>query len=162
VSDGTFGIEVLTPEAVLVAGAATSVILRTSEGDLAVLDGHTPLVGDVVPGVVRVARGDEEAAYLVHGGFLQVATAPGAAVGLVDGAGDDERSTRVTLLAGIAEPVDAIDVTRAQAAKDAATARLAALGPGDDEGAAYEREAVERALARATARLEAATAATGQ
>ena len=53
-ADGVFGLEVVTPEQSLYAGGARSVVLATSEGDLTVLDGHTPLVGDVVPCEVRV------------------------------------------------------------------------------------------------------------
>ena len=57
-ADGVFGVEVVTPEQSLVAGGATSVVLATSEGALTVLDGHTPLVGDVVPGLVKVDLAD--------------------------------------------------------------------------------------------------------
>ena len=39
-------------------GGARRSSWRTSEGDLTVLDGHTPLVGDVVPGMVRVEPED--------------------------------------------------------------------------------------------------------
>ena len=53
-ADDVFGVEVVTPEQSLVAGGATAIVLATSEGDLTVLDGHTPLVGDVVPGLVKV------------------------------------------------------------------------------------------------------------
>lgn len=157
-----FGVELLTPEAALFAGPGTAVMLRTSEGDLTVLAGHTPLVGDVVPIVVRIERPDETIeAFCVHGGFVQVATAAGAAVGLVDDATPTERSTRVTLLAGIAEPVSAVDVARAQAARERAVAQLAAVAARDDEEAAIEREAAEGALARAELRLEAANAPAG-
>ncbi len=158
----TFGAELVTPEAVLFAGPATAGVLRTTEGDLTVLAGHTPLAGDVVPVVVRIERGDvATVAFCVHGGFVQVATAPGAAAGLVDDATDAERSTRVTLLAGVAEPVAAIDVARAEAARDRATAELAGLSSRDDESAAIERSAAEATLARAELRLAAARGATG-
>jgi F-type H+-transporting ATPase subunit epsilon len=161
VSDSSvFGAELVTPEAVLFAGPATAVVLRTSEGDLTVLAGHTPLVGDVTPIVVRIERPDgATAAFCVHGGFVQVATAMGAAVGLVDDATDSERSTRVTLLVGVAEPVEALDVARAQEARDQATAQLASLASRDDEEGALEREVAERALGRAALRLDAAQAA---
>jgi F-type H+-transporting ATPase subunit epsilon len=161
--DGAFGAELLTPEAPLFSGAARAVISRTKEGDLTVLDGHTDLVGDVVATVVRIERADGSTeAFCVHGGFLQVRTAPGAASGLVDGVGESERSTRATLLAGVAEPVEGIDVARAQAAREAATAALSALASRDDDEARLERELQERALARATLRLEAQGAAVAQ
>ena len=57
-----FTVNLVTPERVLVTGLAAEVILRTGEGDATFLAGHTPLVGTVEPGVVRVVRseGDEE------------------------------------------------------------------------------------------------------
>jgi len=153
----TFAAELVTPETALFAGEATAVITRTSEGDLTVLDGHTPLVGDVVPGIVRIERPDgTTVGFCVHGGFLQVASAPGAAAGLVEGVGAGDRSTRVSVLAGVAEAVSQIDAQRAQAARDAATARLAELASRDDEDARVERGYTELALARAQLRLEAA------
>ena len=54
-------------------------MLRSSDGDLTVLDGHTPLVTDVVPGEVRVEPGEGDIVRLaVHGGYLQVDTGPDA------------------------------------------------------------------------------------
>ena len=70
-----FTINLVTPERVLVSGLASEVILRTGEGDVSFLAGHTPLVGTVEPGVVRVVRQEgEELRVAVHGGFVQVET----------------------------------------------------------------------------------------
>jgi F-type H+-transporting ATPase subunit epsilon len=155
--DSTFGVELVTPEAALLAGAATEVILRTSDGDLTVLDGHTDLVGDVVAGLVRIVRPDATDAYCVHGGFIQVRTARGAAEGLLAGTEPATRTTRVTILAGVAESVATIDVPRADAARSAAEAALAAL-PAEDanEDQVVERQHATAALARAMLRLECA------
>ena len=148
---GTFAAQLVTPEAALFAGEATAVISRSSIGDLTILDGHTPLVGDVVAGVVRIERPDDTVdAYVVHGGFFQVETRPGAAEGLVEGVTETTRSTRVTVLAGIAEPVSSIDAERAAAAKQAASAQLSALASRDDDEANLARDQAERALARAS------------
>ena len=116
-ADGVFGVEVVTPEQSLYAGGARSVVLATSDGALTVLDGHTPLVGDVVPCELKVEQAEGELLRLaVHGGFLQVDTSPGAADGLAEGDGPlPGLSTRVTVLAGIAELADEIDVARAEA-----------------------------------------------
>jgi F-type H+-transporting ATPase subunit epsilon len=132
VADDVFGVEVVTPEQALLAGGATAVVLATSEGDLTVLDGHTPLVGDVVPGLVKVALADgTELRLAVHGGFLQVDTSPGAAEGLAEGDGPlPGLSTRVTVLAGIAELSGEIDVPRAERAREAAAQRVAELSSG--------------------------------
>ena len=56
--------------------AAAGVVLRTADGDLTVLDGHTPLVGAVVPGDGAGSTRRGRAVNLaVHGGFVQVDTA---------------------------------------------------------------------------------------
>jgi len=164
--DGVFGAEVVTPEQALFAGPAKAVTLRTSEGDLTVLDGFAALIGDVAPGEVRVEQADGSVVRVaVHGGFVQVDTSPGAAEGLAEGDGPiSGLSTRVTLLAGIAELADEIDVTRAEQAKSAAEARLgeltASAGRTDDERgddrAELERLATAAALGRADLRLEVA------
>jgi F-type H+-transporting ATPase subunit epsilon len=163
VADGVFAVEVVTPEQSLVAGGASSVVLATSDGALTVLDGHTPLIGDVVPGEVRVEQPEGPLLRLaVHGGFIQVDTSPGAAEGLAEGDGPlPGLSTRVTVLAGIAELAEEIDVPRAELARDAATQRVnelrAGRGPAADSEGADEAEVVlaeaEGALARAELRL---------
>jgi F-type H+-transporting ATPase subunit epsilon len=168
VPDDVFGVEVVTPEQSLVAGGATAIVLATSEGDLTVLDGHTPLVGDVVPGLIKVDLADGTQLRLaVHGGFLQVDTSPGAAEGLAEGDGPlPGLSTRVTVLAGIAELAEEIDVPRAERAREVAAQRVAELSSGrggstaDQSGGAEVpdlalREA-EEALGRAELRLSVA------
>jgi F-type H+-transporting ATPase subunit epsilon len=163
VADGVFGVEVVTPEQSLVAGGASAVVLATSDGSLTVLDGHTPLVGDVVPCELRVEQSDGAVERLaVHGGFVQVDTSPGAAGGLAEGDGPlAGLSTRVTVLAGIAELAEEIDVPRAELARDAATQRVNELragrgpvaeGEGTDEADLALAEA-EGALTRAELRL---------
>jgi F-type H+-transporting ATPase subunit epsilon len=160
----TFGLEVVTPEQSLFAGAAISVVLATSEGALTVLDGHTPLVGDVVPCLVTVEQAEGETLRLaVHGGFVQVDTSPGAAEGLSEGDGPlPGLTTRVTVLAGVAELATEIDVARAELAKEAATQRVSELSSGRSsssdtaEGDApdFDLAEAQRALTRAQLRLE--------
>ena len=132
--DGVFGVEVVTPEKALVAGPATAVMLRTSTGEMTVLNGHTALVGDVVPGLVRVEQPDGTLLRLaVHGGFIQVDTRPGAADDLVEGGEGGPlpgMTTRVTLLAGVTELAGDIDVPRAERAQEAAAQRVAELQAG--------------------------------
>jgi len=169
VADGVFGVEIVTPEQSLFAGGATGIVLATSEGALTVLDGHTPLVADVVPGEVRVEPGEGETLHLaVHGGYLQVDTGPTPETPEGSVA---VRTTRVTLLAGVAELRDQIDVARAERARDEAQARVeelraaagrtGTLGPEDDGQGAEEAELVqaEAALRRAEVRLEVAGSA---
>ncbi len=159
-ADGVFGVEIVTPEQSLYAGGATSIVLATSEGDLTVLDGHTPLVGDVVPVEVKVEQSDGTLVRLaVHGGFLQVDTSPGAAEGLAEGDGPlAGLSTRVTVLAGVAELASEIDVPRAEQARERAAQRVTELGGGrgpvaEDLQEDVELAEAEGALARAELRL---------
>ncbi|MEI8126579.1 MAG: F0F1 ATP synthase subunit epsilon [Actinomycetota bacterium] len=139
---GSLFVEIVTPESALWAGNATALIGRSSDGEFTVLAQHTPLVGDIVPSVVRVTTADGERSFVVHGGFFQV------------GSEGSFENTRATVLAGIVEDVATLDVPRAQAAKDAADAALAALR--GDEGDGGEVAALRAALARAELRLAAA------
>jgi F-type H+-transporting ATPase subunit epsilon len=157
-ADDVFGLEVVTPEQSLYAGGARSIVLATSEGDLTILNGHTPLVGDVVPCEVRVEPEEGGAVSLaVHGGFLQVDTSPGAAEGLAEGDGPlPGLSTRVTVLAGVAELSSEIDAARAEAARATASQRVADLQAGRGAGEQDEVLALadaESALARAELRV---------
>jgi len=149
VADGIFGVEVVTPEQSLFAGGARSVVLSTSDGDLTVLDGHTPLVGDVVPCQVRVELPDgTELLLAVHGGFVQVDTSPGAAAGLAEGDGPlAGLSTRVTVLAGVAELAGEIDVPRAELARELATQRVSEVSSGRGPAAETGEAASEASLA---------------
>jgi F-type H+-transporting ATPase subunit epsilon len=118
----TMNVEILTPEAALWTGTATALTARSSEGEFTVLPEHTATVGDIVPYVVRVQTTDEgEIAFAVHSGFFQV------------GKGLEPDSTLATVLASVAERTTEIDVPRAQAAKEAAEARLASATKGEDE-----------------------------
>jgi F-type H+-transporting ATPase subunit epsilon len=135
-------VEIVTPEAALWAGEATALMARSSEGEFAVLPLHTPTVGDIVPGVVRVESPEGNVAFAVHGGYFQVG--PGEAAG----------ETRATVLAGVAERTTEINVARAEAAKALAEATLSD-SRGDTEDAPA-RAVAEAALARAELRLSAA------
>ena len=137
-------VEIVTPEVALWSGEATALIARSSDGDFTILAQHTATVGDVVPGVVRVQTTDGELAFAVHGGYFQVG--PDDAAGV----------TRATVLAGVAERTTAIDVVRAQSAKERALAELAGLNKGDgaDHGTSQLASA---ALERAELRLRAAS-----
>ncbi len=192
-AENLFSIELVTPERILFTGTASEVILRTGEGDLSFLAGHTPLVGTIEPGVVVVVRdeGDELRA-AVHGGFVQVeqgvvadesdstdeAAGSGAGGGTAAGTGQAASGTRVTMLVGVAELVEEIDVDRARAALERAeaqvnelggTGRSAGSGSGAGGAGAAGEEAqpdavlveAEAALRRAEVRLEAVDASSG-
>jgi F-type H+-transporting ATPase subunit epsilon len=163
--DSLFQIELVTPERILLTGMASEAVLRTAEGDVTFLANHTPLVGSVEAGVVRVVRPEEDDLRVaVHGGFVQVEQG-------VELAGDGDAPTtgsRVTLLLGVAELADEIDVEAARADLEAAEAKVAELGgsgrtAGEGDEADPALAAAEADAAWARARLEAvdATAAAG-
>lgn len=56
------------------SGEAETVVARTTEGELGVLPGHAPLLGQLAePGEVRIKLvGGEQVNYQVTGGFLSV------------------------------------------------------------------------------------------
>jgi len=136
----TLKVEIVTPEAPLWVGEATALVARSTRAGSRSCRAHD-MVGDVVPSVVRVGTTEGEIAIAVHGGFFQV------------GPGEGEDETLATVLAGIAEKVDEIDVARAQAAKEAAQAEIAADSRNDQETAAstMARAALERAELRLNA-----------
>jgi F-type H+-transporting ATPase subunit epsilon len=146
----TFPARLITPERILIEGEVQAVFLRTDGGDAAFMPGHTPLIGAVVPGVVRFQHEDgaEERA-AVHGGFVQV-----------DG-------DHVDVLAPIAERSENIDTERARRALEAATERITELSAAQSstgegsEAAEGDRDLAdaEAALRRAEIRLEVAGAA---
>jgi len=85
-------------------GEATMVVARTTEGEIGVLPGHTPLLGELADGgVVTITEaGGGSVVAAVHGGFLSIT---------------DEG---VTILAEVAELATDIDVARAQSALEKA------------------------------------------
>jgi F-type H+-transporting ATPase subunit epsilon len=145
----TFPSSLVTPERIVLDQEVAAVMLRTAAGDATYLAGHTPLIGAVVPGLVRFQREDgTEERMAVHGGFVHV------------------RLEGLTVLAPVAEREQDIDVDRARRALEAAEQKLTeAAGrtpvPGEDD-LSITRDVVEAqaALSRAQVRLEVAAART--
>ena len=138
----TFPSSLVTPEQVVFEEEVEAVLLRTDVGDATFLAGHTPLIGALVPGLVRFQREDGNVDRVaVHGGFVHV-THEG-----------------VTVLAPVAERAGDIDVDRARRALEGAEQRLAeAAGRSTDDDATAVRQLAEAqaALLRAQVRLEVA------
>jgi F-type H+-transporting ATPase subunit epsilon len=120
----TLHVELVSVERLLWSGDATMVIARTTEGELGVLPGHAPLLGELAPGgIVRIQQeGGEELVFAVHGGFLSVTEAG------------------ISVLAELAERSDEIDVSRAQQALE----RSRSAGEDDDEAAGAASRAMSR------------------
>lgn len=133
ISTKSFDLEVISPERVLIRARVRSLQLATSDGQIGILAGHAPLVGAVVPCVLRtVGESGKEQRFAVGEGFLEV---------LKD---------RVRVLVDSAEASSEIDVERARKAMARAKDRLSRR---NDKSIDAVR--AESALARATARLKA-------
>jgi len=99
-------VEVVSVEREVWSGDAVTVIARTTEGEVGILPGHAPLLGEIAEGsTLRIMQaGGGEVLAAVHGGFLSVTDAG------------------VTVLAEVAELASDIDADRARAALDRAKA----------------------------------------
>ena len=96
----TLQVELVAVERKIWSGEARMVIARTTEGELGVLPGHAPLLGELAPGGVVTIRTEDgnDVVVAAHGGFLSVT----------------ERG--VSILAETAELASEIDVERAREA----------------------------------------------
>jgi F-type H+-transporting ATPase subunit epsilon len=93
----TLRVELVVPDRELWAGEARTVIAKTTEGDIGVLTGHSPVFGILAEAtVVQILTEDSEVRAAVSGGFLSVA--------------DD----RVSVLAAYAQLGEEVDVEEAR------------------------------------------------
>ncbi|MBW8171891.1 F0F1 ATP synthase subunit epsilon [Ornithinimicrobium sp. Arc0846-15] len=53
-------------------GTASKVIVRSIEGDMGILPGHTPVLGVLVSGDVRIESGGKQHKATIDSGFLSV------------------------------------------------------------------------------------------
>jgi F-type H+-transporting ATPase subunit epsilon len=113
-------VELVAVERRLWSGSATMVVAKTTEGEIGVLAGHEPTLGELVEGgVVRINTVDgDTVTAAVHGGFLSIT------------------GSAVSILAESAELAEEIDIEQARAelqheddvAKARAIGRLRAAG----------------------------------
>ncbi len=70
----TLQVELVAVERMIWSGEARMVIARTTEGELGVLPGHAPLLGELAPGGVVTIRTEsgEDLVVAAHGGFVSV------------------------------------------------------------------------------------------
>lgn len=66
-------VDVVSVEEKVWSGEADMLVARTTEGEVGILHGHAPLLGQLAePGQVRIKRPEGDLAYDVAGGFLSV------------------------------------------------------------------------------------------
>ena len=126
--------EIVSQDRMVFEGEADTVIIPGIFGEMGILPHHAPLLSTMNYGVIRVRYGDQEDAFTVAGGLVEV------------------QPDVVTILADVAENVAEIDVARARAARDRIEA-IMAEGPPVDQDTYLKMEA---ALRRSKLRLDAA------
>ena len=65
-------VSVISPEASLYDGDATSVVVPAFDGELGILTGHAPLMTLLGKGELRVEGGEGARRFAIEGGFLQI------------------------------------------------------------------------------------------
>ena len=117
----TLHVALVVPDRELWSGQASTVIAKTSEGDIGVLTGHSPVFGVLTEGsVAEIVTDENRVRAAVSGGFLSVA--------------DD----RVSILAAQAELAGEINVEQTRAELAAALAE-ATPGAEDSPAVRYAR-----------------------
>jgi F-type H+-transporting ATPase subunit epsilon len=117
----TLHVALVVPDRELWSGEATIVIAKTTEGDIGVLTGHSPVFGILAEGsLVEIVNDDNRVRAAVSGGFLSVA--------------DD----KVSILAAQARLGGEVDADEARRELDAALAEGGA-GPEEPADAKYAR-----------------------
>jgi F-type H+-transporting ATPase subunit epsilon len=130
----TLSVQIVTAERQVYAeDAADMVVAPGGEGVVGILPRHAPLLTTLVPGIIRIKKGDQEEAMAVSGGFLQVAR------------------DRVLILADTAERAEEVDQARAEQARERARS---ALEEAQRSGQQVQVEAARFKLRREEARIE--------
>jgi F-type H+-transporting ATPase subunit epsilon len=126
-------LDIVTVERQVLSEEVDMVIAPGIEGELGILPRHAPLITALAEGELRVKQGEDESAFAIGGGYLEVL--------------DDH----ITVLADSAEHAAEIDIARAEEARERAE-RLLAEGPSDP----VDRKVIEGALRRSRVRLKVA------
>ncbi len=107
----TLRVALVVPDRELWSGEATTVIAKTTEGDIGVLTGHSPMFGVLAEGsLVEIVNDETRVRAAVSGGFLSVA---------------DDQVSILAAQAQLGQDVD-VEVTREELAAALAEASPAA------------------------------------
>jgi F-type H+-transporting ATPase subunit epsilon len=126
--------EIVTQDRLVYSDHVDMVVLDGEEGRMGILPNHSPLLTTLRVSEIRVKKGEQEEAFAVGGGVLEV------------------RPDCVTVLADVAEHADEIDLARAQAARERAAHFLEAGGP-PAQVTPEARHDITLALERANVRM---------
>lgn len=125
--------DIVSQDKSLFSGDVDALIAPSTIGEIGILPDHAPLLTTLDMGVLRVRMGDEEEAFTISGGVLEVS------------------ANIVTVLADVGERIDDIDLERAKAAKERAETMLREGVPIGTE--AYLQ--IQAALRRSQLRMDA-------
>jgi len=123
-------IKVILPDCIKIDEECDSVTIPGVDGDFAVLEGHTPFITKIRPGVLSVDNHSNTTEYAIHDGFVTV------------------EDNLVTVVTERIERADEIDKTRAEEALKRAKTRLA-----DNANLEIDFRRAEFALKRAMTRI---------
>lgn len=126
--------EIVSQDRMVWEGDADLVILPGTEGRMAVLPNHAPLLSTLTLGLLTVRSQDREEHFTIAGGVVEI------------------QPDIITVMADAAENVQEIDIARAEAARRRAE-EILKQGPPPDTDSYL---AMEAALRRSNLRLEAA------
>jgi len=130
----TMRCDIVSQDKSLFSGDVDAVIAPSTTGEIGILPDHAPMLTTLDIGVLRVRMGEDEEAFTISGGVLEVS------------------ANIVTVLADVGERIDEIDLERAKAAKERAEAMLREGVPIGTE--AYLQ--IQAALRRSQLRMDAA------
>ncbi len=99
-------LEIVTPDKSIFSEVIESVTIPGPLGSFQILKNHAPLISTFDVGVVTVKSGDEPAYFSTSGGTVEV------------------NNNKVLVLADSIEPIEQIDIDRAEKAKERAEERL--------------------------------------
>ncbi len=126
-------IEIITAEQIVQTEDNLDVLVAPgSDGQLAILPRHAPLMTTLDYGELIFKKGSEETSFAISGGFLEV------------------HSDKVTILADVAENADQIDVERANEARERAHERI---NDAQNEQLTVDLARAQASLQRALLRL---------
>jgi len=131
----TFKLEIITPYRVFYSDNAENLIINSSDGELALLADHEPIVTPVGIGIVKILVDGTWKIASSSDGFLEM------------------EGNKATVLVGAAEWPEEIDVERAERSQKRASERLA------DTSMPWEKKRATLALRRAQTRIKASSLA---
>lgn len=132
ITEKNMKLKIITHERIVFDNDVDELVVHTTSGLVGILKDHIPLTTSLEIGVTKAKIGEKYKYFATMGGVFQF------------------KDNCATILTDVCEDSCDIDVTRANAAKERAEARLA------DSSAQYDAQRAQAALARALARLQAA------